>query len=158
MEGWVWIRFLEAGGDPLGIHDVGSIREADYGYGVGFRIDGRGVGWDTKGLEMGDDMVEFDPLGSVGDLFVVEDEARWGRMEEEMLVGLFLAVQNGGGPGVRFTFPCVGRPGGTVAFAREIEKNDGWGFGHVLLLETDRRGWFEVKSWMEQVGSCSGRH
>lgn len=75
-----------------------------------------------------------------------------------MLVGVFLAGQNGGGPGVRFTFPCVGRPGGTVAFAREIEKKDGWGFRHVLLLETNCGGWFEVKSWMEQVGSCSGRY
>lgn len=26
---------------------------------------------------MGGDMVDFDPLGGVGDLFVVEDEARW---------------------------------------------------------------------------------
>lgn len=77
MDGWVWILFLEAGGDPLGIHDVGPIRQADCGYGVGFRTDGRGVGWDPEGFEMGGDMVDFDPLGGVGNLFVVEDEARW---------------------------------------------------------------------------------
>lgn len=49
----------------------------DCRYGVGFRVDGRGVGWDTKGSEMGGNMVEFDPLGGVRDLFVVEEEACW---------------------------------------------------------------------------------
>ena len=66
-----------------------------------------------------------------------------------MLAGVFLARQNGGGVGVTFTFPCVGRPGGTVVFTREIEKNDGLGFRHVLLIESNREGYFKVKSLME---------
>ena len=75
MQGWIWIFFLKDGGDVLGVHDVGSISETDIRDGVGDGVEGRGVGWDTEGFEVRRNLVEFDPLGGVGDAFVVEEQA-----------------------------------------------------------------------------------
>ena len=40
--------------------------------GVGFAL---GVGRDTEGLEMGSNVGKFEPVGFVGERFVVEDQA-----------------------------------------------------------------------------------
>ena len=73
MQGWIWILFLKDGGDVLGVHDVGFTGEADGRDGVGDGVEERGLGWDTEGLEVRRNLVEFDPLGGVWDAFVVEE-------------------------------------------------------------------------------------
>lgn len=42
--------------------------------GVGFAL---GVGRDAKGLKVGCDVGKFEPVGFVGEGFVVEDQASW---------------------------------------------------------------------------------
>ena len=80
MERGIRVFCFKSDGNGFGVHDVFALglrwggRDMDGGDGVRGAL---GIGRDAKGFEVRGDVRKLDPVGFVGDGFVVEDDACW---------------------------------------------------------------------------------